>query len=101
MIHGRRIEEPLFACFPEICPHCRRATEFWLVRATGSGWVGIIPLFFGGSEHLLRCRLCGFSRFLQKGEVSSYQSVSQLFNRLRVGEIALADFFNQVKVLNV
>jgi len=101
MIHGQTIEEPLFACFPEMCPHCHQTTEFWLVRVTGTAFAGIIPVFLGGTEHLLRCPLCRFARYLQKGEEKSYQRVAELFGQVQKGQLQIADFFKQMESLHV
>jgi hypothetical protein len=101
MIHGEAIHEPLFACFPEMCPHCHQLTEFWLIRSTGTAFLGFIPVFFGGAEHSLRCQGCGFARYLQKDEDKSYQEVSELFGKVQKGELQIADFFQQTEVLNV
>jgi hypothetical protein len=101
MLLAQRVQEPLYSCFSEVCPHCRKATEFWLVQASGRVWLGIFPVPFGRDQYLLRCQLCGYAQHLEKNEEESYSTVSELYQRFRKGEFGSREFNAQLNGLSV
>ena len=85
-MHISKSRRALKPCFIELCPHCRKTGQFWLIELSGS--VGPI----GGIGYSVACGRCSFEKLLSNAEAKTFAELAGIYSQFVAGSISSEAF---------